>query len=258
MSMIKAKVDEAAVTAARDSAAVLEAEIVGETVSEVSDEVSTAVAIHVSAGNNSPPALKDAHAFSALISILEESGMGGLELGYRSFPNIALKEEFTVSSGQSLPNSGFDVIIIGSRAKFSVNSAHDREEDSEVTFAYDIAEISNKDSVVAAKIAEWKELGVGYTVKQYAEVWAYLVDDKGDGSLNNEICVLSVSPSSREILSGYIPRLRLKHKRSAQAVVTRVSRGVKVGTGRKAFYPWNFEFVRDAAAEEMEALNFSN
>ena len=211
-----------------------------------------------SSGGNSPPALKNSHAFSALTSILEESGMGGLELGYRSFPNIALKDAFIVSNGQELQNSGFDVIIIGSRAKFSVNSAHAEESESDVAFVYDLAEISNKDSAVAAKIADWKEQGIGYTIKQYAEVWVHLVDDKGDGSLNNEICVLSVSPSSTAILSGYIPRLKLKHKRAAQSVVTRVSRGEKVGTGKKAFYLWDFKFVRDATAEEMEALNFSN
>lgn len=238
--------------AAEDDNDGLEAEPAEDPIVAGADEIANAPAVAASTGI----AVKRTTGLQALInSIAEESGMEDLAIGFNSFTNVKLQQEFEASGGVVMKNDGFDVLVLGSRAKYAVSSAHAKEEERDTVFIYDLAEIRDPNSAVAQKISDWKMESVEYTTKKYSEVYCIMIDDRLDGdaagTLNGNLCTLSIPPTSIERLGGYNMKLKLKQRTVITKVVTRVFRGTKVQNVAFPFYPWDFRFERKANEEEL-------
>lgn len=195
----------------------------------------------------------------AILDSMAADGMEGLTLNFNSFLNITLNTEFETSEGHTFPTNEFDVLFLGSRKKYVVNSGHATDDEREAVFTYDLTEIEREGSAVHEKILNWKAEGIGYKVKEYVEVYGLMIDDlrkDEKDSLEGRILTLSIPPTSTGKLGGYSVQTKLRHKgKKVTQVITHVARGTKVTSSAFPFYPWDFKYVRDASEDELTAFD---
>lgn len=182
---------------------------------------------------------------SQVMAELDEQGFGGLELGFGSFPIIALKTdgEFVDTDATSYDEE-FDCVVNSTRTKYVIKNVvqgdeKEKKKNSELVYSYDNVSDTNGNSIQEI-ITEWSEQGWGYESKPYIEGFATLVVD---GLLAGSV-MLSVPKTSINRMSGYITQNRLRHGLMPNQYVTKCKVGDKILNVDFPFYPWVFEFVQ--------------
>ena len=176
-----------------------------------------------------------------VLTEMEEAGFEGLELGFGSFPIIALKTdgEF-VDTEETSYDEEFLCVVNSSRTKYVVkNTKTEKDKDEEVVYTYD--NVNDTNGVpLEETIADWAAEGWGYESKPYTEVFATLVDEEGEPG--NSV-LLSIPKTSRTRFTGYVAQQRMRKGLMPNAYVTRCLVGAKIQNVDFPFYPWSFEFV---------------
>jgi hypothetical protein len=183
----------------------------------------------------------------AAMKEMEDAGFGGGHIDFTSFTNVVLKDgEFQVvgSTKSFSATSGFDGVILQSRAKWAMRVGND--DDADVTFAYDKADFNNSETEAGAKVAEWKAEGLKPEMKEYAELFVMVETVHGDEckELEGDAVVVQVAPMSIGRWAGYKFKQRGRVGKMPDAYVTHFCRGEKVTAAKFPFYPWDFRFVR--------------
>lgn len=180
-----------------------------------------------------------------IIQEAADEGFEGLQLDFTSFDIVTLNQgEFLLGEKDDALGDHFDVVIMQSRKKYAFVSGHP-EDQREVKYSYD-ADAATEDREVMDAIAEWKEDGVSYVVKEYLEAAAEIVDDGADGENNGDWVILQIPPTSKGKFSGYYAKNKAKGRGSMKDYVTRISKGKKVTKATNPFTPWAFDYVGPA------------
>lgn len=233
---------------AEQPAEVVEAEVVEPEVEQPKAQAespaapeSTAVAVKAEGG---AVALLGASAagnhFAKMIAELAGEGQEGLEFGFGVFPLLSLdKGEFKVGD-EDIGKGSFKIVPLLSKPKFAYRTTGVSEKDSEVVFADTDQEHTKPNSAVSAKILEWKDkLGAGWEVKQYQDVFAYIVKYEDKPELEGQLCQLSVAPTSVKLYTRACLTVKQKGYQAHECVF-------EVGVGEKIrgefdYYPWSFK-----------------
>ena len=184
-----------------------------------------------------------AQAMSDVVKSLAESGFEGLELDYRSFPIIKLAGgNFETSEEEDLGSQGFICRIINTKSRYVVAQKGVEEDEQEIAYCLDKADILDPSTECGEKVAAWKEAGIGYEApKQYIDALAIIEDESS--SMNGKIVSLQIPPSSISRFSGYTTTQTLVQRKKPHEYLTAVSRGKKVTGVAKPFYPWAFDLA---------------
>lgn len=182
---------------------------------------------------------------------LAEAGFGGLAIGARSFPIIALKTDglFEDSDGGAY-GKGFRCRPISSKAKTAVQGRKvvNGKADEKVFFTYDgITSTSGRS--VAELEKEFTDDGRTLARREYTDV---IVTMEAPGEpYDQELRILSIAPTSRERLSGAIMTLAIRNGWNTQAMMENINNyvlsvevGAKVTKAEQPFYPWSFRFEK--------------
>lgn len=213
-----------------------------EAVLEPETEAPQSESKQVAATSAAPPATTQA-AQGAIVSQLEQSGFGGLEIDWTSFPTIVLNQgEFETSDGNALGVDSFTARMMQSRKRYVLRTKVADDDDAELAYTYDLSELSRPDSELALKVSQWKEEeGLDYDIKEYIESVAMVEDE--NCSLNDEMVIIQIPPTSIGRFSGFLTKNALVKKQEPSEYLTRFSKGDKVTKAKKPFYPWAFEYA---------------
>jgi len=177
------------------------------------------------------------------MTALSDMGFGGLRIDWTSFPTIVLNQgEFELSDGNPLKVGEFTVRLQQTRLRYVYRSNTEKEDDAEVAYTYDPAELDDPSSELAQKLHAWREDGLTWNLKEYIEAVA-LVEDANLGDLDGQLVLLQIPPTSTARLSGYIMGNLTTKRMAPPDYLTRCSRGDKVLKVRNPFYPWSFRLV---------------
>jgi hypothetical protein len=206
----------------------------------IEEAVDSPVAV-VNNSSNVPAVAEAAKGNVNVMADLAGSGFEGLEINFTSFETIVLeKSSFTCAQSERKIKEDFVVTIQSTRNKYLFSSTHEKADDREAVYSYNV-NADTQDKEVMDKIAAWKEQDqVGYVKKTYIEAVAIVEDDKANGDLNGEMVILQIPPASIGKLSGFLAQQRLKGRGLPNAYSTVVGVGGKIGDGQTAFYPWIF------------------
>lgn len=200
------------------------------------------VNVPATATDHAPPAV--AAAGGAVVNQLAESGFTGLKIDWTSFPTIVLDNgDFCTADGNTLNTPReLHVRLMQSRSRFVLRTNTEDDDDAELAYTYDMAELNDPESELAVKVNKWKqEEGLDYSIKEYIEAVAIVEDDASD--LNGEMVLLQVPPTARGRFSGYVTSNTLTGKGEPSSYVTRCYAGAKVTKAKKPFVPWAFDYV---------------
>ena len=193
-------------------------------------------------GQGSTPVTSSAGGQVQVLDQLAEAGFGGLHIDWTSFPTVVLNQgEFETADGNPLGADSITVRMMQTRNRYVLRTNVANDDDAELAYTYDLAELTNPESDVAQKVISWQKEGLDYKVKEYIEVVAVVED--ADSSLDQQMVLLQIPPTSTGRLSGYIASNRMVKKLSAEQYLTRCYKGEKVSKAAKPFYPWAFEFI---------------
>ncbi len=191
---------------------------------------STAVSTHSVSGN--------------FLAKLREEGFEGLDIDWTSFPIVVLNQgEFETGDGNPLGVTSFTVRVQKSRKRyvFVTDVDKDHEDDKELAYTYDTAELNNPSSDLAKKVKEWEDAGVGHYVKEYLEAFV-LVDDP-NCRLNGRMVLLQIPPTSKGRFSGFLFEIGMTQNLMPHQILMRCSKGDKVKKAKNPFTPWQFDQV---------------
>ena len=180
----------------------------------------------------------------------DDAGFEGVEVGSRTFPIIALKNDGVFEDTEGRPwGKGFQCRVLSTKRKFVI-SGKLSDKDIETMFSPDKA-VDTKGRECVKVLKEWEARGRQISEwREYRDVVAEVVmpGDERDG----ELVVLSVSPQSVSRLNKKLIRLTMgvppqALKDHVAAHILTVSVGVKVTKAIQPFYPWDFSFSKEAA-----------
>jgi len=223
------------------------AEQTAEVVKEVSENTVVATTTATKIVPAAPKGGEMVTAGQAVSSIdrLAEMGFRGLKIDYYSHTNLKIKNGSFSTDEDELDEKEFTCTILEARPKYSY--ATEEGEGGEQVFSYDretvpgggsLADLIN-DWVIDGEIENAKDV----IVKEYCDAVLQVYD----GTLEDEIVVASVSPSSVGKLGGYQSALEYRGfdtREKMLSVVTKVSVGKTVSKGSKSWNPWKFSFVK--------------
>jgi len=197
-------------------------------------------------------ALHEASRGTALIN-LADAGLEGLEIGVRSFPQIALKNNGTfVDINDESYGTEFYCTIISSKKKYCIagNMMVGGAADSKVFFTYDKLTTAQGESVATATAALVAE-GRTISEREYTDVMVSMMAEGEE--YDSEPRILSVPKDSAAKLSGKIHAQGMRRGwRTADDVaqnlgdqILHVSVGASITNAKKqTYYPWSFNFVK--------------
>lgn len=185
----------------------------------------------------------------AFLSEQADMGFEGIEVGAFSFDRIKLHEgKFLLGTEEVELGDDFKFQILATRSMYVVSQSSDQ--DSEMFYSYSADGSTKIDgSSSADTLDEWKEDGFGtednpLNIKKYLEVMVELVDRTDEHEA--AIACLQVPPTSLQRFGGIAFMAKQRFKTDVGGVVVEASVGAKVGSGNKAFRPWNFKIERKA------------
>jgi len=183
-------------------------------------------------------------------------GYEGLTVTGMSFDRLKLHEaKFQLGSEEISLGESLDLVVLNTRNIYVVRQY--AGEGAEMFYSYHkdgsffTDETSSKET-----LDKWLEDGYGtpdepLDIKEYIEAMSQLKNR--DDEYNDHVVSLSIPPASKARLSGAMVVGLRKFKCDPADLVIRCTVGKKVGTGDKAFRPWNFTAIGDqnamAAAE---------
>ena len=195
----------------------------------------------VAAPAGKPPSVASGGAMA--VDQLAQSGFGGLEIDWTSFPTVVLDNgEFGTSDGQSLDTKEITVRLMQSRKRYVMRTNAANDDDAELAYTYDLSELEDPESELSQKVTKWREEdGLDYAVKEYIEALAIVMDDSS--TLNEQMVLLQIPPTSTGRFSGFTTSNLLIKNLEPTGYLTRCFAGAKVTKAKKPFVPWAFEFV---------------
>ena len=179
------------------------------------------------------------------LGTLAESGFAGLDIDWTSFPTVVLDNgEFCTADGTSLETKQILVRLVTSKKRFVLRTkvADPENDEPELAYTYNLAELQDPESELAQKVLKWKtEDDLDYDIKEYIEAIAVVEDE--DSSLNEQMVLLQIPPTARGKFSGYVASNQLVKKELPGQYITRCYAGAKVTKTKKPFVPWAFEYI---------------
>ena len=206
----------------------------------------TEVASSTAVAESQPKAVSVANASNQAMAEFTKAqadqGFDGMDLTGMSFDRIKLHEgKFKLGADETEIGTEFQCVVQQTRRLYVVRQSSDQ--DAEAFYSYDAEGKTNTDGS-ESKLEEWKDDGYEETleIKEYMEAMALLVnrDDEFEGMM----VMLSIPPASRNRMAGISAQAQLRLKaRNLSEVVIKAYVGKVVGTGNKAFKPWNFSLM---------------
>ena len=167
---------------------------------------------------------------------LKDLGIDGLDLDHNSFPTISLKgSSFEMNSDPDFNLISFDVTIFKTAPKFIITDANDKEFDR-VKYSRDGVMIHNNLSV-EDYMNELVQENRHPIIKRYLDVMVKF--QPRDDIYSNIFAVLSVPPTSRGFISGFILQLGENIKNTIVTVRRGVARTAKESNHR--YYLWSMK-----------------
>ena len=163
-----------------------------------------------------------------------------MDLDFTSFPTMVIDKGKIKRSGGSMVDDGesFEFIFVQKRKTFLFRGIEDRDKDPELAYSDDEVHINMTGELVADKITEWTKKGWAHEKKEYFIVLAQKVGGEYDG----EIIQLQIPRTSIGRFDGYRVNLKIRNLDPAK-VISKALVGEEVGSGLRAFSPWDFKFV---------------
>jgi hypothetical protein len=177
---------------------------------------------------------------------MAEQGFEGLNLTGMSFDRVKLDEgKFLLGSEETEIGEQIDVNILSTRNIYIVRQGSFK--DAELFYSYDKKGLTHSDGTSAqATLDEWAEEGYGVEgqpldIKEYIEAMAQLKNR--DDEYDEHMVSLSIPPASKDRVAGAFAVGTRKYNCAPGQLIIQCSVGKKIGTGDKAFRPWNFKAI---------------
>ena len=177
---------------------------------------------------------------------LAQSGLQGLSFNFSSFPVMTLKDGFfRLSADEEFNQKQFDIKILKTTEKHILV---DLKDSNYPDVKYSNNGISTVDGEDLETIKE-KMIKEGRTpkLKRYIDILCQL---KIDGKHYDKIAILSVSPTSVSIVSGFFLQLKVQGLISQLNELTiTVKRGMqRTSKGGSVYHLWSFDVKQDVQA----------
>ena len=179
---------------------------------------------------------------------MAEQGYEGLAITGMSFDRLKLHEaKFQLGSEEISLGEQLDLVVLSTRPIYVVRQ-HSGE-GAEMFYSYDKFGATLSDGTSAQDtLDKWKDEGYGtpdepLDIKEYIEAMSQLKNREDE--YQDHMVSLSIPPASKARLSGAMAVGLRKFRCDPADLVIRCSVGKKVGTGDKAFRPWNFAAIGD-------------
>lgn len=195
----------------------------------------------------------DRHASAAeqFTKSMADQGYEGLAITGMSFDRLKLHEaKFQLGSEEVSLGEVLDLVVLSTRNIYVVRQF--AGEGAEMFYSYDKFGKTLSDGTSAQDtLDKWKDDGYGtdtdpLDIKEYIEAMSQL-KNREDEYMDHMVS-LSIPPASKARLAGAMAVGLRKFKCDPADLVIRCSVGKKVGTGEKAFRPWNFTAIGDQNA----------
>lgn len=191
---------------------------------------------------------RHANASEQFTKSMAEQGYEGLAITGMSFDRLKLHEaKFQLGSEEVSLGEQLDLVVLSTRCIYVVRQY--AGEGAEMFYSYDKHGLTLSDGTSAQDtLDKWKDEGYGtddepLDIKEYIEAMSQL-KNRDDEYLDHMVS-LSIPPASKARLAGAMAVGLRKFKCDPADLVIRCSVGKKVGTGDKAFRPWNFTAIGD-------------
>lgn len=199
---------------------------------------------------------RHANASEQFTKSMAEQGYEGLAITGMSFDRLKLHEaKFQLGSEEVSLGEQLDLVVLSTRCIYVVRQY--AGEGAEMFYSYDKHGLTLSDGTSAQDtLDKWKDEGYGtddepLDIKEYIEAMSQL-KNREDEYLDHMVS-LSIPPASKARLAGAMAVGLRKFKCDPADLVIRCSVGKKVGTGDKAFRPWNFTAIGDQNVLAAEA-----
>ena len=167
---------------------------------------------------------------------LKNIGIDGLDLDHSSFPTISLKgNNFEMNSDPDFNLSSFDVRIFKTAPKFIITDANDKEFDG-VKYSRDGITISH-DLTVEDYMNQMVKDKRHPILKRYLDVMVKF--EPREDVYSNILAVLSIPPTSRGFISGFILQLGEHIKNTIVTVRRGVARQARESGHR--YFLWSMK-----------------
>lgn len=175
------------------------------------------------------------------MAALAALGFENLQIDFTSFPTMVInKGKIRVSGGEVVDDGeSFEFIIMDKRKTFLFRGIEDRDSDPELAYSDDKEHINMTGEPVADKIAEWKEKGWDVEIKDYFIVMGKMVG----GDLDGEIIQIQIPKTSIGRFDGLLVSIAIAGNNPKEVVVKALV-GKEIGSGLKAFNPWDFKLAK--------------
>lgn len=236
--------------AAADAAAEAQPEAAADAAAEVKPEEikPREVAVRTESTAVATNAERHATASEQFTQDMAAQGYEGLAITGMSFDRLKLHEaKFQLGSEEVSLGESLDLIVLSTRNIYVVRQYVG--EGAEMFYSYDKHGLTLSDGTSAQDtLDKWLDEGYGdadhpLDIKEYIEAMSQLKNR--DDEYNDHMVSLSIPPASKARLAGAMAVGIRKHNCPPGDLVLRCSVGKKVGTGDKAFRPWNFAAIGD-------------
>lgn len=212
------------------------------------EEVKQQVAVKTESTAVATNAERHATAAEQFTQDMAAQGYEGLAITGMSFDRLKLHEaKFQLGSEEISLGEVIDLVVLSTRNIYVVRQF--AGEGAEMFYSYDKHGRTLSDGTSAQDtLDKWKDDGYGtpdepLDIKEYIEAMSQLKNR--DDEYNDHMVSLSIPPASKARLAGAMAVGIRKHQCAPGDLVIRCSVGKKVGTGDKAFRPWNFTAIGD-------------
>jgi hypothetical protein len=191
---------------------------------------------------------RHANASEQFTQDMAAQGYEGLAITGMSFDRLKLHEaKFQLGSEEISLGEQIDLVVLSTRNIYVVRQYPG--EGAEMFYSYDKRGLTLSDGTSSKDtLDKWLDEGYGtddepLDIKEYIEAMSQLKNR--DDEYNDHMVSLSIPPASKARLAGAMAVGIRKHQCAPGDLVLRCSVGKKVGTGEKAFRPWNFAAIGD-------------
>lgn len=188
-----------------------------------------------------PEAADEASAAADPMAALAAMGFDDLKIDFTSFPTLVINKGKIRKSGGDVIDDGesIEFIIMDKRKTFLFRGIKDRDTDPVLAYSDDKLYVNMTGELVTDITDKWKAEGFEVEVKDYFIVMGTMVG----GSLDGEVIQIQIPKTSIGRFDGYLVSTAMAGLNPKQ-IVTQALVGEEIGSGLKAFTPWDFKRVK--------------
>lgn len=212
------------------------------------EEVKQAVAVKTESTAVATNAERQASASEQFTNDMAAQGYEGMTITGMSFDRLKLHEgRFQLGSEEISLGEELQLVVLSTRNIYVVRQF--AGEGAEMFYSYDKQGQTLSDGTSAKDtLDKWKDDGYGtetdpLDIKEYIEAMSQLKNRNDE--YNDHMVSLSIPPTSKARLAGAMAVGIRKFQCPPGDLVLKCSVGKKIGTGDKAFRPWNFAAIGD-------------